>query len=410
MKTIHTVNLPDIGEGVVEGEVIEWLKNVGDPLAQDEPVVIVMTDKATVELPAPYPGILFKQHYQPGQVAYKDQPLYDIEIADSGPAAGQQVLVEPAKALPAKEEVPLEQKSKPAPEMVLKAGHALATPPVRHLARELGINIDLVMGSGKNGRVTVEDLKAYQSQVSMLRPSETPISRLPEDEEKPIIGIRLLMAKKMAESHAAIPQFSFFERVDATRLVQLRDHFKEQGALEGIHVTYTPFLIRALSLTIKKHLALNSSVDLVNNKLIIHKAHHVGIAINTPLGLIVPVLKNIQELSMYDLIRSYESLKKRALENKLLASDMKGATITLSNYGVLGGGGLWATPIINYPEVAILATARIQKHPLVKGDEVQIRETLHLSWSFDHRVIDGDMAANISHDYAMLIQNPAALL
>lgn len=407
MSEKFTVNLPDIGEGVVEGEVIEWLKKTGDVLKQDEPVVVVMTDKATVELPSPYPGVLSKQYFQPGQIAIKGKPLYDIQLENPGQAIKKVSSECPKEETHQQKKVQPTQPEKSAVPSV-EGARALATPPVRKLAKELGISLDHVKGTGKEGRVTLDDLQGHQSQ-PVAKPA-SPLLQLPDDEEKPLIGIRLLMAKKMTESHDLIPQFSFFERVDATRLVQLRQNFKDKAASEGVKVTYMPFLIRALSLMIKKYPMLNSSVDLAKNKLIVHKQHNIGIAINTPLGLIVPVLKNVQEMGLSDLIKAYEALKQKAMDSKLQSSDMKEATITISNYGVLGGGGLWATPIINYPEVAILAIARIQKYPMVKGDEIKVCDALHLSWSFDHRVIDGEMAATFSHDYALLIQNPASLL
>lgn len=407
MSKIFTVTMPDIGEGVVEGEVIEWLKNEGEDVHQDEHVVVVMTDKATVELPAPYPGKMGKQYYQAAQIAIKGRPLYDIVLAEGQTA---HVSHHGAKFAPP----PCQNGKKPTvefraelPPTVTTSGEVLAIPQVRHLARQLGIDLNQVRGSGKDGRITVEDLQRFQK---TQQSSGTPPTRLPEDEIIPIAGIRSLMAKRMAESKANIPHFSYFEQVEATRLVKMRQHFKTEAVKENINITYMPFLIRALSLTLKQFPIFNSSVDMAANQLIVHKVHHIGIAMTTPLGLIVPVLKNVQEMNLHQLIRAYEELKVRATNGKLLSSDMKDSTITISNFGVLGGGGLWATPIINYPEAAILAVARIQKQPIIKNGELTLRDMLNLSWSFDHRIIDGDMAATFSNYYANLILNPAPLL
>ncbi len=364
MGSIYTVVLPDIGEGVVEGEVIEWLKKVGDLVKQDEPVVVVMTDKATVELPSPYPGTLVKQYYKPGQIAFKDKPLYDIDR-------------EATKAT--------------SEETVQKV---LASPATRRKAQEMGVDIQKVKGTGKEGRVTDEDL----GQASLP----------PEEEARPIIGIRKLMAQSMAESKAKIPHFSFFEQADATRLIQLVKKIKEEGAKEEIHVTFMPFFIRALSLTIKRHPELNSSYDSESSQLIIHKHQNLGIATSTALGLIVPVIKNVESMSLEELIRQYDALREKVKNNQLQSSDMKEGTITLSNYGSKSSG-LWATPIIKFPEVAILALARIQKQPLVKNDQVIARDVLNLSWSFDHRIFDGNTASLVSHTFMELIQNPAQL-
>lgn len=420
MSNIFTVTFPDIGEGVVEGEVVEWLKQVGEPLKQDEPVVMVMTDKATVELPAPHPGKLAKQYYKVGEKAVKDKPLYDIELGSTElPSkitkdipkkevmqneAGQTFETIEEKPFNIGKESPLLKKT--------SRENILATPKVRWIAKELGLDIHSLKGTGKDGRVTVEDIKKSLGGLSFEKTTQVPTGfvHLPGDEEKPLMGIRSLMAKKMSESKKNIPHFSYFERADATRLIQLRKKFKEEGTKLGLHVTYMPFLIKALSLTLKKYPEVNSSLDTFQNKLIIHRQHNVGIAMTTALGLIVPTLKNVQDMSIKQLVQEYEEIKNKALANQLKPSDMKDSTITISNYGVLGGGGLWAAPIINYPEAAILAVARIQKQPIVKNDAIVIRDMINLSWSFDHRIIDGDLAAKVSHFFATLIQNPASLL
>ncbi len=357
MSQIFTVTLPDIGEGVVEGEVVEWLKKVGDPLEQDEPVVVVMTDKATVELPAPYPGTLSRLYYQPGQVAIKDQPLYDIETE-------------------------------------AEASRALATPYTRKLAKDAGVDINKVIPSREDKRIISEDF-VHEKHES-------------DDEVVPLFGVKGLMAKKMAESKRTIPHFSYFEKANAERLLQLRKSANMQGESEGIHVTYMPFFIKALSLTIEKFPVLNSSLD--QEELLVHKQHNIGVAMSTKYGLIVPVLRDVQEMSLEQVIRAFEDFKQKAINNQISPSEMKGATITISNYGVFGSGGLWATPIINPPEVAILAVNKIQKQPVVKDDALAIADILNLSWSFDHRVIDGDLASHVSHAFARLIENPAQLL
>lgn len=405
MSKIFTVKMPDIGEGVAEGEVIEWLKKVNDPIAQDEPVVIVMTDKATVELPSPHPGRLAKQYYTPGQMAMRDKPLYDIEM--EGAFVSQPVPVKAAKTTIPKNSIQ-EKKSASSPAIPQRSeGPVLATPHVRHLARQMGLDLAGLIGTGKEGRITEEDLK--QRGGSQIQPSAQSIS-LEDDEIVPLIGIRQLMARKMKEAKSQIPHFSYFEQLDATRLVGLRQKVKEEAAKIDISLTFMPFFIKALSLTIKRYPTINSNLDTTAGQLIIHKQHHIGVAMTTPLGLIVPVLKGVQEMSLEEIIKAYDTLKAKALNGKLTSADMKESTITISNFGVLGGGGLWATPIINYPEAAILAVAKIQKQPLVKNGELVIRDTLNLSWSFDHRIIDGDMAASCSHFFSELLQNPASLL
>ncbi|CDZ80978.1 Dihydrolipoyllysine-residue acetyltransferase component of pyruvate dehydrogenase complex [Candidatus Rubidus massiliensis] len=393
MDNIYTVTFPDIGEGVVEGEIIEWLKQEGENVNQDEPVVVVMTDKTTVELPAPHPGKIVKHYYDVGQVAIKDKPLYEIELS---------VKIEKTKAND--EKVVSKDHTVKQTRIPKDCGIGIkALPSTRKKAQELQIDLTHVQGTGKGGRITDEDLILHKS-------SAVPFME-EGDQVIPHKGIKGLMAKKMAESKRHIPHFSFFEQVDAERLMKLRETFKLEGEKLNLEVTYMPFLIKALSLTIKKFPEINSSYDEPNQQLILHHRHNIGFAVSTEYGLIVPVLKDVQNLSLNDLIAKYCELKIQALHNKLQTDDLKGATITLSNFGVVSkGGGLWATPVINFPEVAILAAARIQKQPVIKNDTVVVKSILNLSWSFDHRVIDGEMAAYCSHYFAQVIENPAVLL
>jgi pyruvate dehydrogenase E2 component (dihydrolipoamide acetyltransferase)/2-oxoisovalerate dehydrogenase E2 component (dihydrolipoyl transacylase) len=404
MNKIVTVTLPDIGEGVIEGEVIEWLKHPNDILQQDEPVVIVMTDKATVELPSPHPGKLVKQYYKAGQIAIKDKPLYDIECSEA--------VVEGFKENKTKDTTDNRNTNDKSPMHIKgESGHkVMAAPRTRKLARQLNVNLSQIQGTGPEGRVLDEDVVHAQAKETKQVLSCTPPLRLPGFTEIPLIGIRQLMAKKMRESKDQIPHFSYFEQVDATRLVQLRHSFKEEGDKQGIGVTYMPFLLKALSLTLARYPEVNSSVDTEKNVLVLNNQHNIGIATTTRDGLIVPVLKNVQNMSLQELVMAYEDLKLRALKRELRPSEMKESTISISNFGVLGGGGLWATPIINFPEVAILAVAKIHKQPLVRNDAVVIRDVLNLSWSFDHRVIDGDLAVSFSHYFSTLLENPAPLL
>lgn len=396
---IYTVTLPDIGEGVVEGEVIEWLKKIGDVVKQDEPIVVVMTDKATVELPAPVPGTLAKQYYQPGQIAHLGKPLYDLESESVQTQQKEEKRAESSEKSPPKKETHPEPRRDALKENV---GEALAIPAVRKLARDLGIDLNQVRGTGPQGRVLLEDLK---------RPSSSPPLRKGEDDDAvTLVGIEHQMALQMKASHDTVAQFSYFEQADATRLIQLKERIKDEAAGEGIKMTFMPLLIKALSLTLERYPKVNSSYDASANTLLIHKHHNIGIAFSTERGLIVPVLKDVQLLKLPEIVRRFEALKQKAAQNSLEPSDMRDGTITISNYGALNGGGLFATPLIRPPEVSILAIAKIQKLPFVKNNQVVARDLLNLSWTFDHRVISGEMAASFSHHFASLIHNPAALL
>jgi pyruvate dehydrogenase E2 component (dihydrolipoamide acetyltransferase) len=394
MTEIFTVDLPDIGEGVVEGEVIEWLKNVGDALEQDEPVVMVMTDKATVELPAPYPGTLSKQYFQPGEIAIKDKPLYDIEVA-----AGVKLK---RKKRVVVEEVATVAATSP----VATGGKALAAPATRRLAQELGIDISSVAGSGNGGIVTKVDVAKHGGSKPV---SSTPITRFDDSLVTKVIGLRALIAERMSESRRLIPDFSYFATADATRLVQMRQRSKQRALEEeGIRLTYMPFFIRALSVALQEFPMFNSSYDPVKQEIYVHKQHNIGIAVKSRLGLLVPVLKGVQDMSLHEIIRAYDEIIKKANSHKLTAADMKDGTITISNFGAVGG--VWATPIINHPEVCILGLGRIEKRPVVFKGEVVIREQVNLSWSGDHRVIDGDQCASLSNHFSQLLENPAKIL
>ncbi len=391
MSRIFTVLLPDIGEGVVEGEVTSWLKNVGDTLKQDEPVVEVMTDKATVELPAPHPGILAKQYWKPGEIALVGKPLYDISTESEQVVTVEKAIVAETKIAPVA--------TKPVP--VVNTQKALATPPVRKLARELGVDLGQVTGSGKDGRIIASDLRSSSGPAVTIPPLEG-------DETHPLIGIRNLTAKKVAESKRNIPHFCFCDKADVTLLIKFREKVKEEASEHGIKLTFVPMFVRALSLTLKQFPHVNASVDATHNSVIVHQPHNIGIAMKTQHGLIVPVMKNVQALSFHEIIQHYVDLKDKAFHNQLKRDDMIGSTITLSNFGT--EGGLWATPVINYPEAAILATAKIHQEPVVRGGQIVVRDILNCSWSFDHRIIDGDMAAAFSNCFIKLLESPAQLL
>lgn len=400
MESIYTFNLPDIGEGVVEGEVVQWLKKKGDVIRKDEPVVVVMTDKATVELPSPVAGSLDTLYYKEGEIAKVGKPLYSITtreaIKEETASAPKEKSI---KATPR----PIEQQEK------AKQTGKPAIPQVRKLARDLHIDLEVIEGTGKKGRVTMEDLSRNLSSSSQTFKKE-PLPSFQDDTVEKVVGIPRLMAERMATSKRIAPHFSYFEQIDATRLIQLKESFKKAAEKENIRITFMPFIIKAVSLSLESFPKVNSTYDMDQGMLYIHKHHNIGIAISTPLGLIVPVLHDVQNMPLETIIRSYDSLVARAREKNLKPEEMKGSTITVSNFGGLEGSGRWATPVINYPEVAILAINRIQKAPMVKGDNVVVRDALNISWSFDHRVIDGNLAAAVSHHFATLIQNPAKLM
>lgn len=405
-NSVYTVLMPDIGEGVVEGEVIQWLKNVGDALAQDEPVVVVMTDKATVELPAPRPGTLAKQYVAQGSLAIKGKPLYAIEVASGATVTARAPEAESPR--PSPPPVP-KQAPATAPAPKISTGHSRATPATRKIARELDVDINSIVGTGPEGRVIASDIKQHVARSpSSDITHDVPLTALPGDEQRPLQGIRRLTARRVAASKASIPHFTYCDAVDVTNLVQLRTKLQEEAKRRGLHLTYTPFFLRALSLSLRQFPEFNASFDNGAQALVLHQAHNIGVAMKTPLGLIVPVLKGVNQMDFEQTVKAYDGLRQRAVENQLKPSDMQEATITLSNFGT--EGGRWATPVIVAPQVAILATARIRAEPMVRADQISIRQVLNCSWSFDHRVIDGDMAAAFSNTFLHKLENPIEML
>lgn len=428
MSEIYTVTLPDIGEGVVEGEVIEWLKEIDEEIAQDEAVVVVMTDKATVELPAPYPGKLAKRYYEAGGTAIKDEPLYDIAL--SAEAAAK---IAPNKKKQIKEKtlasanssfensselsLPKEDfKAKESQEFIFKrekigsCQRALACPAVRKLAKDLRIHINDVPGTGPDGRVTQADLLKFSSSpASSSAVTNVKVPELPGDDIRPIKGVRLKVSEKMSLSKSQIPHFSLFDQANAKFLIQLRENIKPQAEQRGIKLTFMPFFLKALSKALQDFENFNASFDHVQKQLHVHKEHNIAIAMKSNDGLLVPVLKKVNEMSLEEVIFSFDQIKQKAADKSFGPEDMSNSTISLSNFGS-EGNGLWVTPVINYPQVAILASGRIRKELVVKDDQAVIAPILPLCWSFDHRIIDGDVGIAFSKRFVGLIENPQELL
>lgn len=361
MSQIYTFILPDIGEGISEVEIVSWSKAVGEKIEENESIVTVLSDKASVELPSPYSGKLLKSYHQEGQIALVGQPIFDLELIDQPKT------------------------------------EALALPSTRQLAKKLNIDINAVVGTGKDGRISDDDVQNYHMSIKTLKDGDKDLSI-------PLPGIKRQMLKKMEQSRS-IPHFSYFEQVDATWLIGLRNELKNKGYQS---LTYMPFIVKALSLTIEKYPILNSSI-VQGDRILYHKEHNFCIAASSKKGLLVPVFTNVQGLTLKEIIDKYNTFINLIRSNELKEKDMKNGTITISNFGVLGNG-LWTTPIISPPQVAVLALAKIQKLPFIKNERLEAVDVLNLSWSFDHRVIDGEEATGISNFFAKFIENPDSLL
>ncbi len=407
--------LPDIGEGIVECEIVEWLVGEGDTIVEDQAVCDVMTDKALVQIPAKYDGVVEKLYYQKGEIAQVHSPLFQMRLA------GGNVQTSKAEIKPAAK---VEAQNTAVKTQLPKNGKAIASPAVRRLAREQDIDINLVPGSGKNGRIYKEDIARFvngeteQQAVVETKAVATNTVSVPEVTQvvtsggtrvEPIRGMKAAMAKQMVASVSTIPHFTFSDEIDLTDLILLRKELKEQYAKEGIKLTMMPFFIKALSLAIKEFPVVNSQVNDDCTELTYFDDHNIGMAVDSKLGLLVPNIKGCQNKSIVDVAQEVTRLTDAAREGRVSPDDLKGGTISISNIGAIGG--TTATPIINKPEVAIVALGKLQHLPRFdpQGNVVS-RAIMQVSWSGDHRVIDGGTIARFNNLWKAYLENPAKMM
>ncbi len=406
--------LPDIGEGIVECELVEWLVKEGDVIEEDQPIADVMTDKALVQIPAMHSGVIVKLYYAKGDIAKVHAPLFAISVAGEGNKIEQNIQVADEKTQP-QSEVIVTQTSKNITDSLLKtkSSKALASPAVRRVARELNINIHDVAGSGKKGRIYKADVVAFtQANTSV---NSTPISKyhveniLGSTSVEPIRGIKAMMAKAMVNSVSTIPHFTYCEEIDMTNLIALRKGLKEKYAKQDIKLTMMPFFMKAMSLALKEFPIINAQVNDDCTELTYFNDHNIGMAVDSKVGLLVPNVKQVQTKSILDLANDITRLTNDARSGRVKSADLKGGTITISNIGAIGG--TIATPIINKPEAAIVALGRLQTLPRFndKG-EVEARSIMQVSWSGDHRIIDGGSIARFCNLWKSFLENPTDML
>ena len=404
--------LPDIGEGVVEGEIVKWLVKEGDAIAEDQPVVELMTDKATVTVPAPKGGKVIRIHGKEGEMAKVHHPLVTLEVA-----GGVSDVPAPSHGHAAQEP----QAAAPAPVQAKANGEAkvLATPVTRRMAREHGIDLASVTGSGAQGRVTKADVEAVMRGEGgggnviappVRAPAPAALQVSAEDERVPLRGMRKKIAEKMVRSKHSAAHFTFVEEMDATELVSMRKRINDALATsgDGLKVSFLPFLCKALVASLGKFPTLNANFDEAKQELVIKHRYNFGIAASTEDGLTVPVVKDVDRLSIRQLAQEIGRLGNGAREKRLTLDDLTGGTFTITSLGQTGG--LFATPIINHPEVAILGVHKMRKRPVVKDDQIVIREMMYLSLSFDHRVIDGSVGAEFTYEVIRQLEHPETLL
>ncbi|GLI06518.1 dihydrolipoamide acetyltransferase component of pyruvate dehydrogenase complex [Paenibacillus tyrfis] len=436
---------PELGEGIHEGEIVKWHVKPGDTVNDETILMDVQNDKSTVEVPSPVEGKIIELKVSEGTVCTIGDVIAVIEVTGEVPQQAHGHGEAPSAA-PAAAEAPAAQggaecavggavaanvnASKLDTPMAGGAQAAgaerevLATPSVRKLAREKGVNIAEVTATGKNGRVTREDVlgftpggapKAAEAPAAAAPAASAaassaaaPVSGDREEERVPLKGIRKAIANAMVKSAYTAPHVTLMDEVDVTRLVALREKAKPVAEKKGVKLTYLPFIVKALVAASRQFPAMNAMIDEEKQEIVYKKYYHVGIATDTDNGLIVPVIQDADRKNIWTIAGAIKDLAVRGREGKLGPSELKGSTITITNIG--SAGGMFFTPIINFPEVAILGTGRISEKPVVKNGEIVIAPVMALSLSFDHRIIDGATAQNFMNYIKQLLADPELLV
>lgn len=428
--------LPDIGEGIHEGEIVKWFVKPGDEVNEDDVLCEVQNDKAVVEIPSPVKGKVLEILVEEGTVATVGQTLITLDapgyenMTFKGDEQNEPTEQENTKEVSKKEEgeakVPQEAPSKQTE--VDPNRRVIAMPSVRKYAREKGVDIRLVQGTGKNGRVLKSDIDAFLAGGSKAaQKEEVPAAKaeekaaaavaaqqpvvlegeFPETREK-MSGIRRAIAKAMVNSKHTAPHVTLMDEVDVTKLVAHRKKFKEIAAEKGIKLTFLPYVVKALTSALREFPVLNTSIDDETEEVIYKHYYNIGIAADTDRGLLVPVIKHADRKPIFALAKEINELAAKAREGKLTPNEMKGASCTITNIG--SAGGQWFTPVINHPEVAILGIGRIAEKPIVRDGEIVVAPVLALSLSFDHRMIDGATAQKALNHIKRLLNDPELLL
>lgn len=423
---VQDIKLPELGEGVTEGELVKWLVKPGDSVKADQAIAEVLTDKATVEVPSPVAGIVKELKFKSGEVVKVGSTMITLEGA--GSAAPAAVVAPQAVAAPA---------AAAQREMPVASAHAmsvsgsifppvadskvLATPATRRLAREMGVDINSLGGSGLAGRVTREDVlgakgaspsagvpaAAKAPGISIPKPAYQGPAGAPE-ERVAIVGIRKRIAENMQRSKHIIPHFTIMDEAKVDAMVAMRESLKDYAEKQGTKITYLPIVMKALIATIREFPMFNASIDDAAGEIVYKKYFNLGFAADTPNGLVVPVIKNADQKTILEISKEILDLSKRARDGKLKPDEMKGATITVTNIGSIGG--TYATPVINHPEVAILGMYKIDEKPVIKNGQLSAIKVMNYTMTADHRLIDGAVAARFLAAFIARIENPAKLL
>ncbi|MBI2609308.1 MAG: 2-oxo acid dehydrogenase subunit E2 [Deltaproteobacteria bacterium] len=396
--------LPDIGEGIHEGEIVKWLVQEGDTIKENDPLVEVMTDKATVEIPSPQSGKIKKIHFKEGDVVEVDSVIVTFE----GGVERQEKKVEPSQPVkPSPGHAALARDDKKND----KSAHVLATPAVRKLAKDLNVSLTSIKSTGSQNNVTAEDVKKAVGLGSSTHKGERfealAIPKIGEEKRIPLKGIRKSIAHHLQMSKYYAPHFTHVEEVDVTELVKLRESHKKAFEKKGVKLTYLAYILKALIPSLKEFPYLNASLDETTQEIVFKKYFHVGVATDTPDGLVVPVVKDVDKKSLEEIAKEIVRLAEAVRANKAKPEELKNSSFTVTSIGSIGG--LFATPILNYPNVAILAINKIHERPVVRNGKVVVRHMMYLAITLDHRVVDGAVAARFLNHFVKTLESPKTI-
>lgn len=425
-------HFPDLGEGLEEGTILAWYVTEGQQVKEGDPLVQMETDKVVADIPSPKKGVIVLLHGSVGDVIKVGTPLVEIktEDADGVQQSGQvgttkeKVTTEPVseteedagavvgtmeiagkdallpKSNEGSQEIPTTEK---APQKVL------ATPVARAMAKEMGIDINKVPGSGPSGRVKSEDILNFNADVPKSVPAKKETTTAAEDVTYlPLTQIRKTIARNMLHSKHNAAHVSVFEEVEISRLMQVRSKYKQKFAQKGVKLTYLPFIVKAVAMALKKHPQLNSQIDTENNRIIIRNRCHIGFAVDAPDGLVVPVIRDADRQSIFRIAQQIGELADKARRRKLTLDEMKEGSFSVTSFGSFGG--IYATPVLNYPQAGILGIGRILKTPIVREDEIVVGNIMPLSLTVDHRIVDGGESTRFIYRVMEYLTDPISFL
>lgn len=425
----YIFKFPDIGEGLDEGTIAEWYVEKGQEVEMGESLVKMETDKVVTDIPSPKTGIVAKVYGKVGETIHVGDPLVEFDLPgidgeeaqteaakpefepvteEGAGVVGTLEIADNSAFLPATDEG-LSESGPGSPSRSAKK--ALATPVARAMARELGVDIDRIAGTGPAGRVMKDDIRRYQESGHDFKGPNNPLSSPKSNdlvEILPLTQIRKAIAKNMVRSKQTAAHMSLFDEVEVSSLVAVRERYKKRFESEGIKLSYLPFVLKATALALKEFPSLNSEMNLEAGQLILKKYYNLGIAVDTEEGLVVPVIKNVDQLSIKEIAQSLNRIADKARKRELELSDLKDGTFTLTNFGSIGGQ--FAVPVINYPQAGILGIGRLLRKPVVKDDLIVPGNVLPLSISVDHRIVDGGEVSRFVNRIMEFLGDPVSLI